>query len=309
LQILDCSHNEIDELLLEGLNELTILDADLNIYSKDVTNENTKVENFDFPPLPELRMLSLRETVLSSSGHDNISLENLEQFTLCLRSPKLFYLDTFGSNINKVVAGNNTNLEIASVKNCNNIEDLNLVENDNLKKIKGIQDLIKINTIDLTKTNKVRLIHTDKLDGYIEIKEAVKQIFGVEDGKLSEKIENLRGPDGKIDKDKLTDAIKSKVIIDNSDIKLLNDKKDVENTLLKSGDKYQEWLKLLSKIEALEELGFKLSDDEKELINKADSIEKVEEVRNEIIKGKFGKLLSQNRNYLAITIVLALNCL
>jgi hypothetical protein len=29
--------------------------------------------------------------------------------------------------------------------------------------------------------------------------------------------------------DKLTDAIKSKVIIDNSDIKLLNDKKDAEN--------------------------------------------------------------------------------
>jgi hypothetical protein len=83
---------------------------------------------------------------------------------------------------------------------------------------------------------------------------------------------------------------------DYNSIKSERDLLKAENTLLKSGDKYQEWLKLLSKIEALEELGFKLSDDEKELINKADSIEKVEEVRNEIIKGKFGKRLVKKPN-------------
>ncbi|WNE41017.1 MAG: hypothetical protein mread185_000474 [Mycoplasmataceae bacterium] len=89
-------------------------------------------------------------------------------------------------------------------------------------------------------------------------------------------------------------------------IKAENDKLKAENTLLKSGDeKYKKIQELLSRIEILEQLGFKLTDDEKNQITQAHSIEQVEEIKGRIIKGNFNKLLNQNSNYFKITIILA----
>ncbi|WNE40613.1 MAG: hypothetical protein mread185_000070 [Mycoplasmataceae bacterium] len=79
---LDCSETSLRELTLGDNPNLIILDADLN-----------GIKNLDFPHLPQLAMLSLR----------NNSWKRGVKTSLILRSPNLFFLDYHKSDVKELV--------------------------------------------------------------------------------------------------------------------------------------------------------------------------------------------------------------
>lgn len=91
---------------------------------------------------------------------------------------------------------------------------------------------------------------------------------------------------------------------DYDSIKSERDRLSNENTQLKDENKKlkEKKTRILSDVTNLEKNGIKFSDKDKEKINNADTAEKIEEVRSEIIGGKFNELKGKNDNSIILNI-------
>ncbi|CFW92861.1 protein of unknown function (L domain-like) [endosymbiont DhMRE of Dentiscutata heterogama] len=99
-------------------------------------------------------------------------------------------------------------IEELSLKTCKHLKTLNINNCKKLNKIKGIEDVDSIDELKARGVPKIRFIHSDKLDGFIEAKDALKELLGLSpNDKLPDSVRN----NGKIDKDKLKNELTSKV--------------------------------------------------------------------------------------------------
>ncbi|CAG8785747.1 5962_t:CDS:2, partial [Racocetra persica] len=129
------------------------------------------------------------------------------------------------SNVLEDLFANGNQLTDLNVKNCKEIKKLKLRNNAGLNKAKGLEELENIDEIDLTGNPKFRLIHTNKLNGYVEAKEVIKEMLGLNaDDSLPDSVRVASG--GKLDPDKLKSEITNKI---NSQVpQLTTDKENAE---------------------------------------------------------------------------------
>ncbi|CAG8593422.1 997_t:CDS:2 [Cetraspora pellucida] len=99
-------------------------------------------------------------------------------------------------------------IEKLSLKTCKHLKTLNVNNCKKLDAIKGIEDVDSIDELKAKGVPKIKFIHSDKLDGFIESKNALKELLGLSpNDKLPDSVRN----NGKIDKDKLKNELTGKV--------------------------------------------------------------------------------------------------
>ncbi|MEG7978774.1 MAG: hypothetical protein NY202_02505 [Mollicutes bacterium UO1] len=135
---------------------------------------------------------------------------------------KLDEVDLTGKNkIDVFSCLDNSELRTLSLKNCGSLTELSIKGCKNLAKIKGLEDADSISDLFATGVP-IRHILQEKLKGYQEAKEAIKEIVDLTDDGKPDSVKT----NGKLDKDKLKTELAGKI---NSQVpQLKTDKEQAE---------------------------------------------------------------------------------
>jgi hypothetical protein len=267
------------ELTIEGYENLTEIDLRNNKLTNLIVRNCPKLTKIAVNKNKELKLLKFDEAKLDSNGN---AVGNVLEELRCLDC---------------------TELEELSLKKCEKLSQLCAQNCTKLKKIKGIEEVTSIDVLDLTGTPHVRIIHADKLDGYMEAKGVIKDILGtmpipkkpgtteVDTAALKDQLitKSSENPDSPAKK--ALDAIKSAL-----ELALTATKDDIIDAIEKlkgsGSNDYISKPSLVSTAESsLKGLGF--SEGEIEKITTAASAREVEDSRNKLVGNRFSELQSK----------------
>jgi len=180
--------------------------------------QNHDLESLIIIDCPELKEIDVRKNGLKFLELEKVSLDSSGKPVI--------------NKIVELLAGKNQ-LKTISLKNCANLKTLRLPDNKDLEKIKGIEHLSCIDDILLGGTEKVHLIHTDKLTLYVRIKEIIKEIFGIGPNSNLPSSLKEKDPDGNLDKNKFRSKLENQIISTNPQLKIVQKEAKENNEKLK----------------------------------------------------------------------------